>query len=139
MIPSAMQAATNASGPGHAHYQRVGAPTGRMTSRPTTKYAGQNISPLMAGVLLFARAWKGNHTASKVPKGLGSVVITHGNNVGIKLGYRSFTAIRITPKTISVPGAKARSVPVAAVRKARNSRPKSIKGVPFGTPKVCFL
>ena len=56
--------------------------------------------------------------ASKVPKGL---AITLGYNVGIKLGYCSCNAIRTTAKTISVPGAKTRSVPVAADTTTRNS------------------
>ena len=97
------------------------------------------FSPLMADVLLLVRAWKANHIASKVPKGLGSVAITPGYNVGIKLGYCSFTAIRTTSKTVSVPGAKARSVPVAADTTTRNYRLKSRKGIPFGTPKVCNI
>ena len=73
----------------------------------------KHFLPLMAGVL-FVRTWKADHIASKVPKGLGSVAITPGYNVGITLGYCSFNAIRTTSKPISVPGAKARSVPVAA-------------------------
>ena len=36
-IPPAMQATGKASGPGPAHYRRVGAPTGRMTARPKSK------------------------------------------------------------------------------------------------------
>ena len=71
--------------------------------------------------------------ASKVPKGL---AITLGYNVGIKLGYCSFTAIQTTPQTISAPVAKPRSVPVAADTTTRNSRLKSQKGFPLGTPKV---
>ena len=94
------------------------------------------FSPLMADVLLLVRAWKANHIASKVPKGLGSVAITPGYNVGIKLGYCSFTAIRTTYNTVSVPGAKAPSVPVAAEKTTRNSQLKSRRGVPFVTPKV---
>ena len=57
---------------------------------------------------------KANHMASKVPKGHGSAAITPGYKIGIKLAYCSFTAIRTTSKTISVPGAKPLSVPVAA-------------------------
>ena len=41
--PSAMQATGKASGPGQAHNQEVGAPTGRMTARPTTKQARKNV------------------------------------------------------------------------------------------------
>ena len=48
---------------------------------------------MIAGVLLFAKALKANHVASKVPKSLGSVAITPGYNVGIKLGYCSVTVI----------------------------------------------
>ena len=98
----------------------------------------------MAGVVLLARAWKANHMASKVPKGLGSVAISAGYNIGIKRGYCSCTAIRTTSKTISVPGAKTRSVPVATDTTVpvatdptmRNSRLKSQKGILPTTPSV---
>ena len=94
------------------------------------------ISPLMAGVLLLARAWKANHIASKVPKGLASVPLPFPRGPTSELGYCSFTAIRTTYNTVSVPGAKAPSVPVAAEKTTRNSQLKSRRGVPFVTPKV---
>ena len=68
----------------------------------------------MAGVLLFARVSISNYMASKVPSVLDTVAETVGYRVGIKLGYCALTAIRTTPKTISSPGAKTRSVPFAA-------------------------
>ena len=74
--------------------------------------------------------------ASKVPKGLGSVAITPGYNVGIKLGYCSSTAIRTTFTTISAPGTKPRSAPAAVDTTTRNTRPNSQKRVSLATPKV---
>ena len=47
------------------------------------------------------------------------------------------TAIRTISKTISAPGTKTRSVPVAADTTTRNSLLSSQKGFPLGTPKVC--
>ena len=82
----------------------------------------KNNSPLMAGVLLFARVGKANRMASNLPKVLISVVITPGHYVGIKLGSCSFTAIQTTSKPTSIPGAKTRSVPVAAKTTTRHSR-----------------
>ena len=43
--------------------------------------------PVGRGLDLFTRASKANHIASMVPKGLGSVAITLGYNVGINPGY----------------------------------------------------
>ena len=97
----------------------------------------KNRSPLMAGVLLVERASKATHIASKEPKGFFSVANFPGYSVGIKVGNCALTDKRTTSKTTSAPGAKTRSVPVAADTITRNSRLKSQKGVPFGTPKVC--
>ena len=58
--------------------------------------------------------------SSKVPNGLGSAPITPGYIVGIKLGYFSLTDILTTSITISAPGAKTRSVPVAAEATTRS-------------------
>ena len=64
---------------------------------------GNYFSPLVVGVLLFARVSQANHMASKVPNGLDTVTKTPGHSVGIKLGNCSFTAIRTTSKTTSNP------------------------------------
>ena len=77
--------------------------------------------------------------ASNLPNGLDTVAETPGYSVGIKLGYCSLTASRITSKTTSTPGAKRRSVAVAADTTPRNARLKSQNGVPLGTPKLCNL
>ena len=74
--------------------------------------------------------------ASRVVKGFGLVAITPGYSVDIKLGYCSLTAIRTTSKTISDPGAKTRSAPVAADTTTSNSRLKLQKGLPLGKPKI---
>ena len=104
--------------------------------RTPDEEAGKDLffSPLMAGVLLLARAWKFNHMASKVPKGLGSVAIT---TVWHQTWVLLVNCHPIHLQTISAPGAKTRSMPVAADTTTRNSRQKSQKGLPFGTPKVC--
>ena len=89
----------------------------------------------MAGVLLFARVSKANHMAFKVPYGLDTVAKPPVYCVGIRLGYCSLTPMRTTARTTSIPGAKPRSVPVAAATTPQNARLKSQKGVPLDTPK----
>ena len=95
----------------------------------------KNNLPLIAGVSLLARVGKANRMASSLPNVLISVAITPGHNVGIKLKSCSFTTIRTTSKSLPTPGAKARSVPVAAETTTRHSGLTSLKGVPFGTQK----
>ena len=74
--------------------------------------------------------------ASKLPNGLGSVAITPGYSVGIKLEYCSLTAIRTTSNNISATGAKRRAVRVAADTTAGNFLLNSQKTVPLGRSKV---
>lgn len=69
-IPSAMEPAGTAVGPGRAHSRQAGAPTGRMTSHPSKKHAEKTKqSPLTAGVLLCAKSLKAFHIASNVAYG----------------------------------------------------------------------
>ena len=131
-----MKVTKKASGLGRHHYWRAGAPTGRMTAHPSKNRAKeQYVSMLMAGVLLFATVSNANHMASKVPNGLDTVVKAPGYNVGIKLRYVSLTAIRTTSTTTSTPGAKPRSVLIAADTTPRDFRLKSQKGLLLDTQK----
>ena len=67
-------------------------PDGAVDRTPFEEAGKENcFSPLMAGVLIFAKA---NHMASKVPNDLDTVAKPPGCSVGTKLGYCSLTAIR---------------------------------------------
>ena len=106
--------------------------------RTAVEEAGEEkyFSPLMTGVLLFARVSNANHMASKVPNGDDTVAKPPGYSVGIKMGHCSLTIIGTTSKTTSTPGPKTRSVPVDADSTPRNARRKSKKGVPLDSPKL---
>ena len=93
-----------------------------------TSGKGKCVSPLVAGILSFARVSNANHMAFKVSSGLDTVAKTPRYSVGIKLGYCSFFVIRTTSKPTSKPGAKTRSVPVAADTTPRNAHLNRKKG-----------
>ena len=63
-----MLATGKASGPGHAHYRRVGALTGWMTARQTNKQARKTVSPLMAGVFIFRERLKSHPNGIQDPE-----------------------------------------------------------------------
>ena len=67
------------------------------------------------------------------------VAFEPGDNVGIRVGNCSFTAIRTISNTTSDPGTKTGSLSVTADTSTRNSRLKFPKGVSLTAPNVCNL
>ena len=118
---------------------RDGAPTERMTARPTTKQARKNKIVVNDRCLIICESLKGQ------PHGIQGAEKPRLRSHYPRVQRRHqtwvliFHCYRTTSKTISIPGAKTRSVPVAADTTTRNSRLKSQKEVPFGKPKVCNL
>ena len=120
--PSAMQATGKASGPGHAHYRRIGPPTGQMSARPTTKQARRKTIAVNGRYLIIRKSLESQRHG-----------IQRAERPRIRSPYprvqrRHQTRVLLIHchpnhfRTILVPGTKERSVPVAADTTMRNSR-----------------
>ena len=88
-----MQASGKASGHGRAHCRRAGAPTRRVTVRPTKKQERKIVFADDGWCLSIRQGLKGQMHGNQSAEGVGSVAITPEYSVGIKQGYCSLTAI----------------------------------------------
>ena len=75
MIPSAMKATGEASGPGRDHCWRAGAPTGRIIAHPSEKQVKQIFFAVDGRCFIVRNA---NHMASKEPNGLDRIAESPG-------------------------------------------------------------